>query len=197
MDGQTKVSSARAVPSPSKTWKAPCEIIRVRDLHDVFCEFCVHKMIPSNLHKPKKCNVCPEFTKHATDGSELSYDLQCLRNHCETFTTSRTCGLTWQAVHKGAGRQEPLPPSLSDGCGQSSARNQGGHFCVGCVGGEGGEGGWMKKQNQEKRPLCTAHKWGKWCYDSGAEIDSGTRTTHFFRDWWFQFQLRNHKKMES
>ena len=45
----------------------------VRNLHVVFREFCVYKVIPSNLPKPIKCNMCPKFTQHGTDGPELSY----------------------------------------------------------------------------------------------------------------------------
>ena len=45
---------------------------RVRNLHDVFREICVYKVIPSHLPNPKQRNMCPKFTQHATDSpSEL------------------------------------------------------------------------------------------------------------------------------
>ena len=47
-------------------------LYRVRNLCDVFREFCVYKLVASHLRKPKKRNMYPKFTQHVTDGPELS-----------------------------------------------------------------------------------------------------------------------------
>ena len=46
----------------------------------MFREFCVYKVIPSHLRKPKKRNMCPKFTQHVTDGPELNNDTKVFKD---------------------------------------------------------------------------------------------------------------------
>ena len=60
-------------------------IIIVRKLHGKCREFCVYKLIPSHLRKPKTRNMSPKFTQLATDGLELTHNSPDLTSKCGGF----------------------------------------------------------------------------------------------------------------